>query len=407
MKHLLTIFAVAALLAGGAGAAGKTQLIYSFAGDTDGEYADTDLAIDGAGNIFGTTVQGGQFSSGTVFQLAPSAGGWIHTVLYSFTGGVDGGEPYKGVTLDAHGNLYGTAGVGGLYTGPCVDTGCGVVFKLTNSGGTWTPQVIHSFTGGTDGYGPGARVTVDSHGNVYGTTPTGGVDGFGIVYQLKPDGNGGYTEKVVHTFTGGMDGAGGSAGRLIVDNSGNIIGVCTTGGANGAGVIFELRPTATGEWNVTALYAFKGEPDSGFPYGEIVGDGRGNLYGTTYYAGAHDFGAIYRLSRQNGVWTETWLYSFQGGTDGNGPISTLVADAAGNLYGTTSAGGAACNCGTIFKIDPAGSIPAYSVVYRFKGAPGGGFVYNGMTADATGRLLYGATVHGGPTDDGTIYQFTP
>lgn len=349
MRGVQFILAAVSLGASGAGAASTTQVIYSFGGGADGEYTDTELVIDRAGNLYGTSVQGGQFSSGTVFQLTPTASGWTHTVLYSFTGGADGGEPYKGVTLDARGNIYGTAGVGGLYVGPCVDTGCGVVFKLTNSGGTWKYRVIHSFTGGNDGYGPGAGVTVDSHGNIYGMTPTGGANGLGIVYQLQPGTNGNWTEKVIHTFTGGADGLGGSAGRLLLDAAGNIYGVCTTGGANGAGVLFKLTPTPAGEWNLSALYAFKGTPDSGFPYGTVVPDSKGNLYGTTYYAGAKNLGSIYRLSRHNGVWIETGLYSFKGGTDGSGPISTLVADAAGNLYGTTSEGGAACSCGTIFK----------------------------------------------------------
>lgn len=406
MRIVFAMLAIA-LLVGPAKAAGQTQVIYSFAGDADGEYADTDLVIDRAGNLYGTTVQGGDFSSGTVFQLAPSSTGWTHTVLYSFTGGADGGEPYKGVTLDAHGHIFGTAGVGGLYTGPCIDTGCGVVFKLTNSGGIWNQTVIHSFTGGHDGYGPGAGVTVDSHGSVYGMTPTGGAYGFGIVYRLRPDRNGSWTEKVIHTFAGAADGIGGSAGRLALDDAGNIYGLCTTGGAKGAGVVFGLTPTETGEWTETILYTFKGEPGSGFPYGALAADGKGNLYGTTYYAGKNDLGTVYRLSRRNGVWTQTWLYSFKGGTDGSSPISTLAADAEGNLYGTTSEGGTACGCGAIFKLTLSGTAPAYSVAYRFKGPPDGAFVYNGMVANSKGTVLYGATVHGGVSNEGAIYMFTP
>ncbi|MGA2588928.1 MAG: choice-of-anchor tandem repeat GloVer-containing protein [Bryobacteraceae bacterium] len=398
---------MAALLGSGARAASTTQVIYSFAGDEDGEYTDTELAIDGAGNLYGTSVQGGDFSSGTVFQLAPSGSSWVHTVLYSFEGEADGGEPYKGVTLDAEGNLYGTAGVGGLYVGPCIDTGCGVVYKLTNSGGTWTQTVIHSFTGGHDGFGPGAGVTVDRHGNILGMTPTGGAYGFGIVYQLHPNGDGTYTERVIHTFTGGADGLGGSPGRLAVDAAGNVFGLSTAGGANGNGDVFELSPTQTGEWNVTVLYAFLGEPGSGFPYGALVADAQGNLYGTTYYAGANDLGTVYRLSRRNGVWRETGIYSFQGGRDGAGPLSTLVAAADGNLYGTTSEGGAGCNCGTIFKLTLTDSGVTYGVAHRFKGPPDGAYVYNGMVADSTGTNLYGATVHGGVSGEGAIYRFTP
>ncbi len=189
--------------------------------------------------------------------------------------------------------------------------------------------------------------------------------------------------------------------------AGNIYGVCTTGGVSGAGTVYQLAPTAAGEWKETTLYTFNGEPDSGFPYGTIVADRSGNLYGTTYYAGANDLGSVYRLSRVNGVWQETWIYNFQGGTDGSGPISTLVADSAGNLYGTTSEGGAACNCGTIFKVVPNRLSATYSVVYRFQGAPDGGSPYDGMAADLAGVTLYGATVHGGTGDDGAIYQLTP
>src|SRR6266566_9094853 len=196
MGKVLTIAAAVAILASAAWAA-VPQIIYNFAGDDDGEYIDTDLVIDGAGNLYGTSVLGGDFGGGTVFQLTPSGDSWIHTVLYSFSGGADGGEPYKGVTLDAEGNLYGTAVTGG--SGSC-EGGCGVVYKLTNSGETWTQTVIHAFTGGDDGSGPGARVSVDARGNVYGMTPTGGSLGLGTIYELHPGANGNYTLKVIHTF---------------------------------------------------------------------------------------------------------------------------------------------------------------------------------------------------------------
>src|SRR5579863_5701374 len=190
------------LLTGAAwGTSGK--IVYSFAGGSDGEYLDTELVRDSAGNLYGTSVQGGAFGSGTVFRVTPDG---IHTVLYSFTGGADGGEPYKGVTLDAQGNLYGTAVTGG---GGSCEGGCGVVFKLTNSGGTWTQTVVHTFNG-SDGSGPGSPVAIDRFGNMYGTTPTGGANGMGVVYELKPDGTGGWSFRVIHTFTGGNDGGGGS-----------------------------------------------------------------------------------------------------------------------------------------------------------------------------------------------------
>jgi uncharacterized repeat protein (TIGR03803 family) len=402
IRLVVNIVAPLALLLGIASAS-STKVIYSFAGGNDGEYLDTDLVMDSAGNIYGSTVQGGDFSSGTVFQLSPSGAGWTHTVLYSFTGSTDGAEPYKGVTLDAHGNIYGTTVSGG---GGSCEGGCGVVFKLTNSGGTWTQTVIHQFTGGSDGSGPGSGLTFDQQSNIYGMTPTGGAYGLGTVYQLQPQANGTWTLNVLHAFTGGDDGSSASAGRLILDHSGNLYGVTTVGGAHGDGVVFEITHT-NGVWTLATLYAFKDQPDGALPYGGVIFDQAGNLYGTTYYAGVHDVGTVYKLTRTRGTWVETVLYNFKGGNDGSSPISTLVSDKAGNLYGTTSAGGTQCDCGVIFKLAPnSNGTWTETVPYRFPGAPGAGFAYNGLVSDSAGNL-YGATTHGGDTNDGTIYKFTP
>jgi uncharacterized repeat protein (TIGR03803 family) len=397
--RILAIGSAAAWLATAAWAASRTKLIYSFAGNADGEYTDTELVMDPAGNLYGTSVQGGALGGGTVFRVTPSG---VHTVLYNFSGGADGGEPYKGVTLDAQGNLYGTAVTGG---GGSCEGGCGVVYKLTNSGGTWTQSVIHTFTG-SDGSGPGSQVTVDKHGNVYGTTPTGGTLDMGVVYELQPE-DAGWRYRVIHTFTGGADGAGGSAGRLLIGVGGRLYGVCTVGGVNGFGTVYELARHQD-HWRLTTLYAFKDQPDGALPYGGLIFGQRGNLYGTTYYAGANDLGTVYELSHKKGTWAESVLYSFKGGTDGASPISSLVSDAAGNLYGTTSDGGAAsCVCGVIFKLTQgADGLWTESVAYRFPGVPKPGFAYNGMVPDSAGNF-YGATVHGGHGDDGAIYKFTP
>ena len=383
--------------------AATTNVIFSFEED-GGEYADTDLEADGAGNIYGTTVLGGDFGSGTVFRLSPTSNGWVHTVLYSFTGGADGGEPYKGVTLDREGNLYGTAVTGG--SGSC-EGGCGVVYKLTktNSGGTWAQTVIHAFTGGDDGSGPGARVTVDRSGNVYGMTPTGGAYGLGTIYKIHQVQGGTWTLKVIHAFTGGADGATGSAGRMILRN-GHLYGAATSGGTYGSGVVFELTPRGVGEWDFRTIYSFKGQPDGSFPYGALLFDSLGNIYGTTYYGGANNIGAVYKLfPRAIGEWKENLLYSFQGGADGNSPISNLVFGGAGNLFGTTSEGG--LGSGTIFKLSPVGGGQwIEGVVHLFEGPPDGAFAYNGMVVDRFGNF-YGATVHGGDNDDGSIYAFSP
>jgi uncharacterized repeat protein (TIGR03803 family) len=360
------------------------------------------LETDNAGNIYGTTVLGGDFGGGTVFQLSPTANGWVHTVLYSFTGGADGGEPYKGVTLDRKGNLYGTAVTGG--SGNC-EGGCGVVYKLSNAGGIWTQTVIHAFTGGDDGSGPGARVTVDGAGNVYGMAPTGGGHGLGTIYKIHQASNRAWTFGVLHAFTGGTDGATGSAGRMIL-RDGRLYGAVTAGGRYGSGVVFELNPGGFGERDLKILYAFRGQPDGSFPYGALLFDQPGNIYGTTYYGGADGIGAVYKLSPQPvGEWAEEVLYSFQQGTDGNSPISNLVFDVAGNLYGTTSEGG--LGSGTIFKLSPVGAGKwTETVVHAFEGPPDGGFAYNGMVVDQSGNF-YGATVHGGENDDGSVYNFTP
>ena len=381
-------------------AATTTDVIFSF-GEDEGEYADTDLETDSAGNIYGTTVLGGDFGSGTVFQLTPTPNGWVHTVLYSFTGGVDGGEPYKGVTLDRDGNLYGTAVTGG--SGNC-EGGCGVIYKLTNRKGTWTQKVVHAFTGGDDGSGPGSRVTVDRAGNIYGMTPTGGTYGLGTIYQIRPPSTGALTFKVIHAFTGGADGSSGSAGRMIL-RDGRLYGAATTGGNHGSGIVFELTPMPFGEWGFKTIYTFQGQPDGSFPYGALLFDPLGNLYGTTYYGGANGIGAVYELSPQPvGEWTEDLIYSFQQGPDGNSPISNLVFDKAGNLYGTTSEGG--LGSGTIFKLSPVGGNWTETVVHAFEGPPDGGFAYNGMVVDIFGNF-YGATVHGGENNDGSVYKFTP
>ena len=384
-----------------AATATTTNVIFSCEED-EGEYADTDLETDSVGNIYGTTVLGGDFGGGTVFQLSPTPNGWVHTVLYSFTGGADGGEPYKGVTLDRDDNLYGTAVTGG--SGSC-EGGCGVIYKLTNIKGTWTQKVVHAFTGGDDGSGPGSRVTVDRAGKIYGMTPTGGANGLGTIYKIGPLSSGASTFKVIHAFTGGADGSSGSAGRMIL-RDGRLYGAATTGGSSGSGVVFELTPRALGGWDFRTIYTFQGQPDGIFPYGALLFDDSGNIYGTTYYGGANGIGAVYKLSPQPvGEWTEEVIYSFQQGTDGNSPISNLVFDKAGNLYGTTSEGG--LGRGVIFKLAPVGGGNwTETVVHAFEGPPDGGFAYNGMVVDAFGNF-YGATVHGGENDDGSVYNFIP
>src|SRR5947209_3055602 len=251
---LLFASAISLILPVSHAGAATTKIIYSFGGAEDGEYADTDLVRDAAGNLYGTTVQGGTLASGTVWELTPAQGGWTHSVLYSLTGGADGAEPYKGVTLDAQGNLYGTAVTGG--SGGC-EGGCGVVYALTNSGGAWTQSVVHAFTGGNDGAGPGAGLTIDANGDMYGTTPSGGAYGQGTIFRLHRGTGGSWKLKVIHAFTGGSDGIGGSAGRLVLAGN-RLYGTSTSGGDYSQGVAFELKQSPSGRWKFAPIYQFKG-----------------------------------------------------------------------------------------------------------------------------------------------------
>lgn len=413
------VLALAAVLASGSGPStgpgGAIELLHSFTGSPDAEYPSTDLVIDGAGNLYGMTVLGGTYGSGAVFRLSPTKTGWDETVLYSFTSGLDGGQPYGGVTLDASGNLYGSAVVGGTY-GNCPEDGCGVVWRLTPApGGTWTHSVLHDFDL-DDGSGPGGPVVFDAFGNLYGMTPTGGPYGLGVVYQLAPTVSGPWNYTMIHAFTGGEDGATGSAGRLLVDGQQNLYGVATVGGANGVGNVFRLSPGPGNAWKFATLYSFQGEPDGVFPYGGLVRDAAGRFYGTTYYGGEHGDGVVYRVSQRATGWREEVLYSFRGEEDGAYPIGHLLLGPNGSLYGTTSEDGApGCSCGTLFQLSPPTTALSpqgthswtLHVLHAFEGAPDdGSYAYNGLVADSAGNL-YGATVHGGEDDDGSVYRFTP
>lgn len=383
-------------------AAPKEKVIYNFTGGSDGGDPASALVFDKSGNAYGTTVVGGS-GYGTVFELTSSKAGWTLTTLYSFTGGVDGKNPYGGVTLDASGNLYGTTVAGGS-GGTCSGDGCGVVYKLTQTNGAWSQSVLYNFTGGNDGSGPGGAVVFDKPGNLYGTTPDAGKDGVGVVYELSPGKNGQWRQKVLHTFTGGNDGSTGSLGSLLVDKSGVIYGVAELGGAHQAGTVFKLSRSSSGKWKFSTIYAFQGQPDAAFPYGGLTADSTGNLYGTTYYGGANGVGSVYRLAPGKSGYKESVLYSFGASNDVNSSTTTLVFDQSGNLYGTASAGGnSSCQCGGVFKLTRSGSAWKESVVHAFKGDPDGAFSYYGMAFDKSGNL-YGTTVQGGNQNQGAIFE---
>jgi uncharacterized repeat protein (TIGR03803 family) len=389
----------AAAFGGVVAAAAKEQVLYNFSGGNDGGDAATALLSDSRGNLYGTTVVGGAYACGTIFKLKPQASPpWPETVLYSFTCYGDGKNPYGGVNFDPHGNLDGATVSGGA--GSCSGDGCGLVFSLTPT----TERVLHSFTGGSDGFGPGGRVVFDSAGNMYGTTPDGGTYSEGTIYELARS-RSRWRESVIHAFTGGKDGGVGSLGDLLLDASGNIYGVTEVGGAHGAGTAFKLSRIAKKRWRLTTLYAFKGTPDAASPYGGLIADASGNLYGTTYYGGASGLGSVFKLALGGkGRYRERVLYSFKGGSDGSSSTSTLAFGKPGVLYGTASAGGGTCGCGTIFEVDARSGNE--QTLHRFGNGTDGAYPYYGLTADGNGNFV-GTTVAGGSFGQGTVFEFKP
>ncbi|HEY3675194.1 MAG TPA: choice-of-anchor tandem repeat GloVer-containing protein, partial [Candidatus Tumulicola sp.] len=367
------------------------RVVYNFTGGGDGGNAATQLALDKTGNVYGTTVVGGTYQCGTIFEAKPqSAPPWSETALYSFTCYSDGKNPHGGVTFDQQGNLDGTTVAGGQ--GYCAGDGCGVVFQYASG----AERVLYGFTGRRDGFGPGSPLTIDTSGNIYSTTPDGGSSGVGTIYELR---NGKSKVNVLHGFSGGRDGGTGSLGALLRDSSGNLYGVTETGGALSNGTVYRVTTGANGKGKLTTLYTFKGTPDAGSPYGGLAADSSGNLYGTTYYGGANGLGSLFELVRKGNGFSERVLYSFKGGNDGSSSTSTLIFGAAGTLYGTTSAGGGSCDCGTIFSFNTKSG--KEKVLHGFGGANDGMNPYYGMTLESNGKFV-GTTVAGGSFGQGTI-----
>ena len=277
---------------------------------------------------------------------------WKETVIYRFAGGADGDSPFSEVAFDKAGNLYGTTVLGG--TGTCnTNYTCGVVFELTPSHGSWIESILYSFTGGNDGGAPSAGLIFDGAGNLYGTANVGGLNNKGAVFQLTPEGSG-WSENVLYSFMG-SDGYQ-PASSLIFDQKGNLYGTTIYGGSTygsspGGGVAFELTPSG-GMWTETMLYSFGANNGDGIaPYDRLVMDANGNLYGTTSAGGPGGIGNIFELTTSSGGWTGAVLHNFTNGSDGANPFSGLIFDAKGNLYGTTDSGGTD-GFGVVFEITP-------------------------------------------------------
>ena len=357
--------------------AGHETVLYSFTGGVDGGSPQNSLTSDSAGNLYGTTYSGGAANMGVVYKL-DTAG--QETVLHSFRGGADGGTPEAGVIRDSAGNLYGTASIGGK-------GGVGTVYQLDASG---QETVLYSFPGVADGAFPYAGAIGDSAGNLYGTTISGGAWTEGAVYRLDTAGQ----QKLLHSFGGGADGRYPSAG-VIRDSAGNLYGTTSQGGTAGWGVVYKLDTTG----QETVMHSFTNGADGGDPYAGVILDSAGNLFGTAASGGTANKGVVYKLDTAG---QETVLYSFTGGADGRYPTAGVILDSAGNLYGTTYFGGTGSH-GVVYKLDPADH---EAVLYSFTGGADGGGPYAGVIRDSAGNL-YGTTYYGGTANLGVVYKLDP
>jgi uncharacterized repeat protein (TIGR03803 family) len=363
--------------------AGMEAVLYSFGSDpSDGTSPFAGLVMDGDGNLYGTTYQGGASNLGTVFKLS-SAG--TKTVLYSFGSTTNDGAGPKGtLIMDSTGNLYGTTVGGGA-------SGQGTVFKLSLGG---VETVLYSFgSSSTDGSGPYGRMVMDSAGNLYGTTRNGGTYNYGTVFKISPVA----VETVLYSFGSTTnDGLEPQAG-LVMDKAGNLYGTTAYGGTNSDGTVFRISPGGV----ETVLHLFGSTTNDGInPEAGLIMDSAGNLYGTTTGGGlTFDQGTVFMLS-PSGVETVLYQFNSSGPTDGAVPRAGLVMDSAGNLYGTTNYGGANGE-GTVFKLSSSG---AETVLYSFlNNSADGVSPVAPLIMDGAGNL-YGTTLLGGANNEGTVFK---
>jgi uncharacterized repeat protein (TIGR03803 family) len=372
-----SVLALSALTAfsGPVEAQGNVSVVYSFQGGRGGQFPDTGLIEDGSGNLIGGAA-GGKYNGGVMFQISPAG---AETVLHSFGNTGDGNDPVGGLIADSQGNIYGATYLGG-------PGGYGTVFRRT-AGGAY--KVLYSFSGGADGGYPSGTLTRDSTGNLFGTADAG-PNGVGIVFRVGAAGR----KSTLYAFTGGTDGGRPDYAHLVLDSQGDLYGTASQGGANNQGVIFKLTPRG----KETVLHSFT-RADGAAPEAGLIADAAGNFYGTTSGGGANLAGAVFKCTPRGKL---TVLYSFAGGSDGSDPVAGVILDKAGDLYGTTSAGGDS-NDGTVFGLSPGGTrILSASLKRARTGAPP-----NGSLALDPAGTLYGTAYYGGAkgqSDGGTVFK---
>jgi uncharacterized repeat protein (TIGR03803 family) len=413
MMKMMTIMAAALLLALPSHAyAADVTVLHTFTGGKDGSYPDGSLTADSDGNFYGTTQIGGAFGAGTLFELSPAPDGkWRFSVLYTFTGGTDGGNPLGSLVFDASGNAYATVSSGGA-------NGLGAVFELSPPahrapGKAWVEQVLYSFQGGSDGNQPHGNLIFDAAGNLYGTTVYGGkthigcepAKGCGTIYELSPAGGGSWSERVIHRFADAFgEGAEPRVG-LVMDASGNLYGTTYEGGNNeqcngdGCGSVFEMIAPAAGKkrWQFKNLIDFNGI-DGALAWGALTLTADGALFGTTLFGGTNNDGIVFSFTQESGRWKFGTVYNFDG-LNGLQPAGNLAFDAAGNLYGATYEGGAN-DWGSIFQLVPGPNGWTENLLYSFvvSGKRFGANPLGGVIIDAAGNL-YLTTNQGGNLDD--------
>ena len=392
-------------------------VLHQFSGGSDGGRQGAGIAMDLAGNIYGATEYGGDWSCnygdppgcGVVYRLKKTGSSWVLTPLHTFEYADGDYLPFPGTAaIGPNGSLYDITGSGNYGTVfnsvPGFAAPSSVIAR-------WTYNKIHVFTG-SDGSGPNrtAPLVFDSAGNMYGTKLGGGEANSGLVYEMTPS-SGGWTESVLYSFAGGSDGA--APRGITFDEAGNIYGVASGGNPDCGflgycGLVYELSPSQSG-WTKTTLHVFQKDVDGAGP-GPLIRDNAGNLFGITEYYGPDTGGTVWELSPSGGGWTFTLLHSFPVATvEDYGPYA-LTMDAAGNLFGISGTSSSDNDyCGFLFKLTPSNGGWTYTELYDFGTASGqldGCWPQGAPLLDRNGNV-YGATEIGGRADVGTVWEFTP
>jgi uncharacterized repeat protein (TIGR03803 family) len=403
-RALLLLAIALAILLSAAMQAQTFTVLHTFTGANDGDEPQASLTLDGAGNLYGTASYGGSVGMGTVFKLTDRPSGWALTTLYSFSGGSDGAIPLGGVIFGPDGSLYGDTSAGG-------DSGYGTVFNLkpqprvcNSTECPWLKTTLYQFTDEQDGSAPMGNLLANAAGDLFGTTS----GPFGSVYKLTPL-NHSWIYSLLYSFNY-FGGPYQPYAGVISDTAGNLFGTTANGGdgecyrgGGPCGTVYELSPVGS-SWRLNVLYEFQGRGDGGYPRGALIADRFGNLYG------ANTAGVVFMLTPGGGSWAFNSLYQFQGPCPVQfgpscGPWGALVMDASGSLYGTAYLYGA-YSYGSVFKLTPSNGGWIYTDLYDFTNGSDGSFPMAGVTLDANGSI-YGTTEFGGSSNFGVVFEITP